>query len=161
TNSSYYGQLVIGIHNGSSASVIIQNNTIANLNNDYRSNFYYTGSVRGIYSSTGVNNIIRGNIIHDLTTSNPCTGIADNASVIGISCTSNNSSYTNNISQNTIYNLANDTVGNFPINVYGIYFGGSSSPSNIISRNLLHSIYSNSTSTGANTYGIQLSDTAD
>ena len=145
-----HAQLVCGIQNFGTGVVHITSNIIANLTNASRSNF---GSVRGIFSSDGVNHIEK-NIIHDIQNDNSNTEATHLASVGGIVLTGNS---TKTVIGNTIHHLRNTSI-DFTGHLYGIYFSGDTSPINGVFRNFIYDLEApnNWGNAAANVYGIRL-----
>lgn len=134
------GQQVTGILSSSPFAPNITGNLVANLNNGT-----ITGSIRGIVTTGGAATVI-GNTVRNLSTASVSTGLGIQASVVGISQSS--TSGAQNISQNVVHSLANiSTFGG--VNVVGIYYAGSSGSSNIVARNLVHSLSVASTTSSA------------
>lgn len=132
-------QLMYGMQNNSTGSVLIRNNTIANLTNGTTSgNTGRAGLVNGILSTAGTNTIT-SNTIYNLSIANANVSATHTASVGGIVLSGVAASTTNNVSRNTIYNLSNHFV-NFFGHVRGIYFSGNASTANVCSQNLVHSL---------------------
>lgn len=101
-------------------------------------------STIGIYEGADVGGDITGNTVRNVTSAGG-TGTGGSASVIGIDVIPNSGNHT--ISQNTIYNLKNTSSSAIQVN--GIYFsriGGS----NVISRNLVHTLIASSNSSVIN-----------
>ncbi len=135
SSTSTIGQQVTGILSSSSTSASITGNTVANLNNNYAGSAT-TGQVRGIVTSAGVNTVT-GNTVRDLSTKSGNTNSTTTQSVLGIMDTSTAAGQ--NVSQNTVHSLTN--TSNTPsVNVTGIYFAGPTSGTNVIARNLVHSL---------------------
>lgn len=135
--------LVAGIASSStSTSVTISNNVIANLTATGTS----TGNVMaGILASSGIN-LITGNSIRNFTSASTGTNATSTPVFGGILMTSSTAGQV--ISQNTIHS-ANNSAATANVTLTGIYWGNSSNSiaSNIVERNLVHSLAT--TSTGA------------
>jgi len=139
--SGTVAQQVSGIESISATfanNATITGNTVANLNNA-TTQTQSQAQIRGIYTNTGTNTI-SGNTVRNLSASSQSTGV----SVVGIMQTSTGASQT--VTQNVVYALAN-TAGSalFPpptpaTTVAGIYYDGGISGTNIIARNLVHSL---------------------
>ncbi len=150
--STGYAQSVYGIYNAGTGTITISGNTIANLNNATSNSIVgTTGCINGIVSVFGTNTI-SNNIIHNLSVANANTASNNNASVIGIALTGTNGTRT--ITGNTIYNLSN-TFPTFAGRVTGIYYEGSNTVNNDVSKNFIHSLSTAGTS-GAGLAGIQV-----
>ncbi len=142
--TSTTNQIVRGINNTiSTIAVSITNNTIANINNNYLpSSATSTSNILvGITSSAGISTVT-GNTVRNLTTPANHTGTNSAAPVIGISITSSTAGHT--ISQNTIHSLS-ETNATAAVHMYGIYYSGSTSGTNLIERNFIHSLSVSST----------------
>lgn len=145
-------QSVYGIYNAGTGAITISGNTIANLNNaTSNTSAVTTGCINGIVSSNGTNTI-SNNTIRNLSAANANTTSVNNAAVIGIVLTGTNGART--ISGNTIYSLSN-TYPTFAGRVTGIYYEGSTTGTNEVSKNFIHSLSSAGTS-GAALAGIQV-----
>lgn len=134
--------LVAGIASSSaSPSVTISDNLIANLTSTGIS----TGNpmVGIITSSTGVHTI-RGNTIRNFTTSGAGTSATSTPVFVGIIMSSSTAGQI--ISQNTIHS-ANNSAATADVTLTGIYWGNAtnSAPTNIVERNLIHSLATTST----------------
>jgi len=153
-STSTTGQMVTGIVSSSSTSSAITNNTIANLNNAYvgTGTTTFTGQIRGIAASSGVNTIT-GNTIRNLSTASAVTGSGSSSSVIGISQTSTTAGQT--VSQNTIHTLTNSAVTPI-VNAVGIHYAGSTTGTNLVARNFVHSLSLATTGSSASITGINI-----
>ncbi len=140
SSTSTTGQQVTGILSTSPATTTVSGNTVANLNNNYVGTAT-TGQIRGIVTTGGVNTITR-NTVRNLSTASRNTDFTASQSVFGISQTSAVPGQT--VSQNTVHSLANTAATGF-INLTGIFYTGPTSGTNIISRNLVHSLAVSST----------------
>ena len=149
-STSSTAQQVTGINViTSSTSASITSNTVANLNNNYAGTAT-AGQVRGIVTTNGVNTIT-GNTVRNLSTTSQNTGATTTASVLGIIDTSTTAGQT--VSQNTVHSLAN-TAASAVVAVTGIYFAGPTSGTNILARNLTHSLAVSSSSVGSQLIGM-------
>lgn len=129
-------QSVTGINGFSSTvSTAITNNTIANLNNA-TTGTVATSQVRGIATSVGVNTIT-GNTVRNLSTPSASAGNQSASPVLGISQTATVAGQT--VSQNTVLSLSTSDV-TAATNLYGIYYSGPGSGSNLVARNFVHSL---------------------
>ncbi|MBS1797774.1 MAG: hypothetical protein JSS81_28390, partial [Acidobacteria bacterium] len=144
-STSATGGQVAGIISSSTASAVIANNTIANLNNAYAGTGMsgFIGQIRGIAVNTGVNTIT-GNTIRNLSTASAVNSAISSAAVIGISETS--SSAGQYIGQNVIHSLS-DSAPTAAVSVTGIFRsnGSNSVSTNIVERNFVHSLSTSST----------------
>jgi hypothetical protein len=152
--AAYTGATVVavtGIRNTSSATVSITNNTVANLNNgEIPSSAASSNLVMGISSSSGTNTIT-GNTVRNLSTAAQATGTASAASVIGISMTATSAGAT--LAQNSIYALSNSHAS-AAVSVIGIHYGGPTTGTNVVARNLIYGLNIVSTSATADMRGI-------
>jgi hypothetical protein len=141
------------IFNAGTGTIVISNNTVANINNGTTNvNTATRGRINGIYSSSASGtNTISGNLIHDLTIANANNLVTLNASVCGIALSGSTPKI---VTGNTIYNLLN-TYDSFTGGVIGLYFTGSTT-GNTVSGNFIHSLSVSSSST-ASIYGISMS----
>ena len=129
----------------STSSCSIFKNTITNISATG------TGSnvaIKGIVTSSTANYNISSNIIKNLFTSSSNIATGANSSVIGISQTSSGTDQ--NISQNKIFGLTNNTV-NAALAICGIVV---SSGMNNVDGNLIYSFYTSSSSTSSKQIGI-------
>lgn len=131
-----------GIQNASGATIAITNNTIANLNSAYLPAAANTARIMGGIVATSGTATITGNTVRNLTTAANGTGTGSSASVQGIQY--NGSSAPLTISNNTIFSLANNHAS-AAVLVTGIYNFGSSSGTNVIARNFIHTLTTTST----------------
>lgn len=141
--SSGANALVAGIASSSaSTNVAITNNLIANLTATGTS----TGNIMvGVLASSGINNIT-GNTVRNFTSASAATGTGGTPSFAGIIMTSTTAGQV--ISQNAIHS-ANNSAATAAVTLTGIYWsnGSNSAATNIVERNLVHSLAT--TSTGA------------
>jgi hypothetical protein len=134
-STSTTGQQVTGIVSSSTVGAIITGNTVANLNNNYAGTAT-AGQVRGIVTSSG-GNTITGNTVRNLSTTSANPSLQNaTASVQGIRQTSTTAGQT--VSQNVVHSLANTSTAG--VEVTGIYYAGPITGTNIIARNLVHSL---------------------
>ncbi len=152
--SSANAQLVYGVYNAGTGTILISNNTISKLKNGTTNATVGTqGVINGITSLNGVNTI-SNNIIYDLTISNANTNSTNSASVCGIALTG--TSATKIITGNTIYNLSN-TFASFAGHVIGVYYGGSTAGTNSVSENFIHSLsITGASSVAGSIYGVKI-----
>ena len=139
------GQQVTGILSSSATSASITGNTLANLNNNYYGPSF-SGQIRGIVTSAGVNSII-GNSVSNLSTTSDRS-----QSVYGITATSTAVGQT--VSQNTVHSLANTDVAGSPVGMTGIGYSGASSGTNVIASNFVHSLAMPSSNTLSYLHGM-------
>jgi len=136
TAAQVQGISVSGLPTGLS----ITNNTIAYLNSAYVPSAANTNTiVRGInITSTAAACIVTGNTIRNLSTAAYATGTTSTSSVMGIYISTSVAGTV--LSQNSIYALSNTySAGTAATSVIGIYYGGTSG-TNIVARNLVHSL---------------------
>ncbi|NVO03092.1 MAG: T9SS type A sorting domain-containing protein, partial [Bacteroidetes bacterium] len=136
-----------GIYINSSVNTsTISGNTISNLTNSYLGSS--VSRLDGIYTSGG-SNTIQNNIINNLS--------ADGASVLvkGIQQGGTSSGTIQTLTGNTVYNLYNNS-GSGNVIVSGIQFSGSTSTSNNVSQNFVHTLSVVSTNTSSEIDGIVL-----
>ena len=150
--SSANAQSVFGIYNAGTGSITISGNTIANLKNGTtNATSATTGLINGIISTGGTNSVTN-NTISSLTIANGNTATNSNASVIGIALTGSTGIRT--ITGNTISGLSN-TFATFAGRVIGLYYEGSTTGTNEVSKNFIHSLSTTGTA-GASLLGIQI-----
>jgi len=144
-------QILYGIYSAATGTIDISDNTVVNLQNAT------TGTslslTRGIRTDAG-SNIIKNNLVHDIITSNVQANNYVGASLIGISLHSMTAGTTQNITENTVYNLKNTAAS--AIEVYGIFFQGSTTVTNTVSKNYVHSLSIPNSSDASYIHGISL-----
>lgn len=116
-NSATAGQITGIISTTTLGAVIITNNTVMNLTNQYAGTTT-AGQTRGIVTSGGMNTV-SGNTVSTLANYNTGAGTTTTASVIGISMQSTSTPMTTgqNCFSNTVTNLANlGAAGNTQVN---------------------------------------------
>jgi hypothetical protein len=151
---SVYGIGVYGIDPETPYSLTVSGNTIANLTNATTNTTTSTGGlINGIYVSINSTNSIINNTIRDLSIANANTGSGASASATGIHFSSIKAS-TQDVTGNTIYNISN-TYSEFAGTVTGLFYSGPTTASTV-SRNFIHSLGVNTSSTAANIYGIRI-----
>ncbi|MBS1792678.1 MAG: hypothetical protein JSS81_02420 [Acidobacteria bacterium] len=136
-------QAVHGILNTSSAAVTITNNTVANLNNAYVPSAANSSRiVGGIVSSGAAAATITGNTVRNLSTAANATGTGTTASVQGIQYIGAVAGST--VSTNTVRNISN-THATAATVVSGIFIQMATTGTNVVARNLVHSLGNSST----------------
>ena len=150
-NSTCYG-----IYSAASASSVISNNHIANIYANYSATSAGGVQLVGIYHSASIGMTISGNEIKYLKSYyGNTTTIGATPSVIGLSFTSGTGPVT--ISQNVIHTLKNVYTATSVISyVEGIYASLPTTGTNVVSRNLVHSLYVQNVNTGDGLCGIYL-----
>lgn len=151
-------QIVSGILNTTSGTLLIEHNVIANLTNGTSNpNVTTTGLINGISSSGGTITVNENNI-SNLTIANANNSGTHTAPVCGIVLTGTNE--LNTVTGNTIHHLSN-TYATFSGSVTGLYFGsgGMYTPvSHTVNGNFIHSLSASGASAqGASLYGIKIS----
>ena len=144
STSTTYVQQVMGIYSGSTTSTLVQNNEISNLTNNTSGTgnnltrgMRINGGMDGSLEGSGGSNTIIGNSVHDITS---YSGNGSNyiyCQLVGIDVLSTNPGATQLIQDNKIFSLTN-TITDIKIEMYGIFLHGSSSTTQIIDRNLIH-----------------------
>ncbi|MBK9671719.1 MAG: hypothetical protein IPO70_05590 [Bacteroidetes bacterium] len=134
----------------------ITNNTIANLHNSYVGTSSTTAlTVRGIDLAVGANTI-DNNIIRNLTSASTIAGAGTTANICGIVMRSTTAPST--VTNNKIYSLKLTTTSTTTsTQISGIVWNPSSSGTNLIARNFIHSFdvaYTTTTATAATFTGI-------
>ncbi len=152
--STANAQVVYGIYNAGTGTIAISNNTISKLNNGTTNTSVGTlGMINGITSLNGTITI-SNNTIYDLSVANANTNASNSASVCGIAITGTANPKT--VTGNTIYNLSNKSVS-FAGNVIGMYYAGSTTGTNTLSTNFIHSLMvTGASSTAANIVAIKI-----
>jgi len=144
-------QSLYGIYSACTGSANISNNTVANLVNATTNTTAGTaGTTTGIYSSAGANTV-SNNKVHDLSIANANTSTST-PSVCGLLLTSTSAGKT--VSGNTVYKLSNTYSGASALGVFGIYYSGATTGTNVVSRNFIHSLSASNTS--ASIYGLYI-----
>jgi len=156
TSNSSNSQNIIGINNLGTGTIIINGNTIANLNDvTPSSNSIINGICSTGDASIVATNTISNNTIHDLSINNANPYTDNLASICGIEITDLWHNKQKTVSGNTIYNLTNSNAS-FAGNVIGLYFQGSAT-GNVVSGNFIHDLFvTGASSTTANIYGIKI-----
>ncbi|MFY7885651.1 MAG: beta strand repeat-containing protein, partial [Dolichospermum sp.] len=141
-------QTFSGIQYGSSATSVINNNTLRNIRNSYAG--IAGGGVTGIQNNNGGALSITNNRIFNMY------GTANNPGTVIFGIRMNSTTAGQNITGNTIYNLVMDSANNASSNVSGIWYSGPASGSNIISGNFIHSFNHLSNNRAASFTGINM-----
>jgi trimeric autotransporter adhesin len=141
-------QVVMGICSSSSNSASITGNMVAGLYNAYANIF--SGQIRGIITYDGVNTIT-GNTVQNFFTTSADANSDTSSSLLGISQSSGQAGQT--VSGNNVHSLVN-AAGTAAVTVIGIYFAGPVSGTNVVARNLVHSLSISSTNTGSTLTGM-------
>lgn len=152
-SASSTAQNVYGIQSLGTGLVTISGNTIANMVNSYSPASSTGGQVAGILTSGSGIYTIQNNTIYNFSNTSPNTSTTTTASVIGISAATTGAGKT--VSGNIIYNLSN-TASSAAVSVIGIYYGGSTTGSNKVNNNFIHSLSLASTSSSAIIAGIRV-----
>jgi hypothetical protein len=147
-------QKMTGIFSVSNAAAVsISGNAVMNLkNSSTNSNTNAEGSITGIATWDGVNNIA-DNTVRDMTIGNANSNATTNASVTGIRQVS--AFPGQSVTGNNIYNLSN-TNSTFEGSVIGLYFEAGPGKGNSISKNFIQGLSVRQESTAANLYGVKL-----
>jgi trimeric autotransporter adhesin len=135
-STSATAQNIKGIVNTSTGTIVITNNTIANLVNKY-SNTTVAGQTIGIISSVGTNTIT-GNTVRNISNMAAGSATINSNAVIGISLTGTYQYGTQTLSQNTIHSLLNENTSAASV-LCGIYYSGYQT-TDIVERNFIHSL---------------------
>ncbi len=146
-------QLLYGIHNLGTGTIIINNNTVANLNNATTS-ASTASRIRGIFSAAGLNTITF-NRVNNLNTDGLSGGANyPGAAIVGISLINKTNGLAHTIADNTVNNLSTNNLGK--IEMYGIYFDGANDAETLIARNFVHTfiVPNSGGSTGSYLHGI-------
>jgi len=151
--NSLQKQDVYGIYSSGTGNTIISGNTVANLTNAYTGT--NNGAKTRAISTTAGSNIIENNTVYNISTQSAQNGAASSASLVGISQTSTIAGTSQTISGNTIYNLSNTNL-TARTDIYGIYYSGPVSGTNLISGNFIHSLAFSSSNTSCDMDGIVL-----
>ncbi len=141
-------QTFAGIQYGSSVASTISNNIIRNIRNSYAGTA--GGGITGIQNNNGGALTITGNRIFN------CYGTANNPGTVifGIRITTVTAGQT--ISGNTIYNLVMDSANAVASNISGIWYTGTTTGTNLISGNFIHSFNHLSNNRAASFTGINI-----
>ncbi|MCU0412261.1 MAG: hypothetical protein MUF82_06995, partial [Bacteroidetes bacterium] len=140
----------VGITNAATGTVSIVSNTIMN---HLVNGTGFSGQTIGINSTAGTEEIA-DNIITRLRTASRATSDASSASIIGMSLTSTTGAG-HSVVRNRIFGLSNSS-SNTGTAVVGLFFRGPASGSSRISRNAIHSLWSEDGNSGANLTAMRL-----
>lgn len=147
-----------GIYIGNARPTTVNDNNVHHI--------YYTANgtsttafqVAGIFRTTGAatNNLIQNNVVTNIRSNSAFEGVANNIGLTGIYFASTANGHT--ISGNTIYDIQNTrTTSGIAVQVAGLYYSsGSSSATNFISSNFIHSLTTATTSATATITGLWL-----
>ncbi len=152
-------QFVHGIYTLGTGSTTISNNTVSNIING-TSETTLLSKTRGIFANAGSNSIT-GNSVYSIKTRGTANALNyTDAALIGISIISKADGTTQEISNNTVYNLENTTTSTtVKFETYGIYLDGPTTSTSIISRNFVHTfIVPSGSSAGTYLHGISIYD---
>ncbi|MDD3491332.1 MAG: hypothetical protein PHR62_15765, partial [Paludibacter sp.] len=138
--STANAQILQGIVSAGTGAITINENTTANLTNGTsNTNTATRGLINGIAVSAGSSNTINQNTVRNLIINNLNSTGGSDMSVSGINLTSTVANRT--LSGNNINNLTNQNAS-FAGYISGIYYQGSTSGTNTVSRNFIHSLNS-------------------
>lgn len=116
----------------------ITNNIVANLNTNYSATGTQATSLVGIAVTTGTSTVT-GNIIRNLTTATQTTAGGSTSAIVGIAYTSTTAPAL--ISGNSINNLVLTGIStSAAVQCEGLFYGGPTSGTNMISKNNIHSL---------------------
>lgn len=148
--SSSNAQSVYGIKSDGTGDVTISENVIANLTNGTTNSTTSTlGNINGINISAGNSNIVDKNTVRNLNIANANNTFGTTTSAIGIALTGTVANST--ISGNTVYGIYNNFT-NYAGAVIGIYYAGSTSGTNTVTKNFIHTVRApNNTATNGTT----------
>lgn len=142
--STANAQSVYGIYSAGTGDINISGNTIANLTNGTTNTATTTrGKINGICVGGGSSNVITNNTVRNLTIANANAANDVDMPTIGINLI--NAVAGRNVSGNTIYSLGN-TGATFAGFVSGIYYRGSASGTNTVSKNFIYGLTATSAS---------------
>jgi hypothetical protein len=129
----------------------ITNNTVANINSNYSAAGTQAATLVGIAVTTGASTV-DGNTIYNLSSNTQTSGSGATSGVIGISYNSTAATAAPAvISDNIVHTLRlTNPSSTGAINGVGLFYSGPTGSSNVIERNLIHSI---STAATANSLG--------
>jgi len=151
-------QILYGIYNLGTGSVIISENTVANLNNK-TTETTLASRTRGIFSNDGANSILKNTVFKIETTGLSNGTNYANASIVAISIISNTEGNAQTISENKVYNVETTATGK--IELYGIFYDGPDNVEAVVSKNFVHTFVVPSYltgSTGSYLHGISMFD---
>lgn len=116
----------------------ITNNIVANLNTNYAATGTQATTLVGIAVTTGTSTVT-GNIIRNLTSATQTTAGGSTSAIVGLAYTSTTAPTL--INGNTINNLVlTGTSTSAAVQCEGLFYGGPTSGTNIISKNNIHSL---------------------
>ncbi len=147
-------QDLYGIYCSGTRQNLINNNIVANITN--ACNNANSGSRTRPISTTYGTNTITNNTIRDINTATTQnSSLSSAAALVGISNSSTQSSTTQKVDGNTIYNLFSTNTSE-RVDVYGIYIYCPTSVSSSVSKNFIHDINSSSINIATRLAGITL-----
>lgn len=146
-------QSITGISVASGTSTIVSGNTVANLNNSYSSTG--AGLTRGIVVTTSTSTTISNNTVRALTSTSQTTGTGINSCIVGIGMSTANQA---TVTGNTIHTLvASPAVLTAAVQVEGLFYSGNGSvPTNLITKNIIHSLDVNVVDNAALIIGLEI-----
>lgn len=163
TGNTYNSTLTVytaGIFAPGALQNIINNNLVTNI--AYSANGNATTGINqtvGIFHAVsgggaiaGANNSVQNNVVRNISSSSLFIGATTTASAIGILF--NTSSTGNTVGQNTVHSISNNATTANAVNVTGVFYGVTTSGTNILERNFVHSLSLNTTSTTSVVNGI-------
>lgn len=154
------GKFVNGIHIPSGSPVlIIANNLIQNLTSNYTTTGTASSQVIGINiaaTTAIVSGGITGNTIRNLVNATQSTATTTGSAIIGINMNSSNAAGCT-VTGNTIHSLVlSGAATAAAVNVIGLYYSGTTSVTNPVSKNFIHSFDATAVNTSAVFTGIQV-----
>lgn len=146
-----------GIHISNARPTIVNSNQVHHI--------YYTAGgtssvafqVAGIFRSgaAAASNIIQSNTISNIRSNSLFTGTGNNVGLSGIYFVSTANGH--NVSSNTIHSIRNTNAASISPHIVGMYYAsGSSTSTNAVSSNFIHSLTSATTSTSSTITGLWL-----
>lgn len=129
-------QSLTGISVTAGTTSVVSGNNITNMNN----NVTGTGAslTRGIVVTSSASSIINNNI-KNLSSSSPTTGAGASSALVGIAMSSSNVAGCNVIGNVIDSLVTTSTSGTAAIRITGLFYSGTTSANNIISKNFIHS----------------------
>jgi trimeric autotransporter adhesin len=154
------GRYINGIYIPSGSPVLtIANNLIQNLTSNYATTGTAASQVTGINIASAtavVSGGITGNTIRNLVNATQSTGATSNSAIIGINMNSSNAAGCT-VSGNTIHSLVlSGSATNAAVNAIGLYYSGTTSVTNSVTKNFIHSFDATAVNTSAIFTGIQV-----
>jgi len=133
-----------GIFSAATGGVTIQNNLVANLSSTAATT---SSNLGGIYYSGAGQSDVSSNTVRDLSTVSTSSANTGLCSVFGISVASASASFSNNVNNNLIYNIANNNTTSTTSNVGGLIIASANYYGNV-NNNKIYGLINKTTGAG-------------